>query len=143
MNIGVVTFPGSNCDHDCQHVLADVLGQTVQMVWHKETSLKGLDAVILPGGFSYGDYLRCGAIARFSPVMGAVRKFAASGGLVLGICNGFQILAEAGLPPGALLRNADLKFICRTIELRTETTNSSFTSALTKGETLHLPIAHG
>ena len=113
MNIGVVVFPGSNCDHDCRHVFRDVLGQDVAMVWHKETSLAGLDAVILPGGFSYGDYLRTGAIARFSPVMQVVKQFAADGGLVLGICNGFQILLEAGLLPGAMLRNKSLHFICR------------------------------
>jgi phosphoribosylformylglycinamidine synthase I len=148
MKAGVIVFPGSNCDHDAWYAIEKNLHQTheeshAEFIWHDSSNLSGFDAIILPGGFSYGDYLRCGAIARFSPVMGAVRKFAASGGLVLGICNGFQILVEAGLLPGALLRNADLKFICRTIELRTETTNSPFTNALTKGETLHLPIAHG
>src|SRR5438874_2038161 len=143
MNIGVVTFPGSNCDHDCQHVLADVLGQTVQMVWHKETSLQGLDAIILPGGFSYGDYLRTGAIARFSPVMGAVKEFASTGGMVLGICNGFQILLEAGLLPGAMLRNRSLSFICKHVWLRTENTDTPFTRSYKKGETILIPIAHG
>src|SRR6478735_8244862 len=111
-NVGVVVFPGSNCDHDCRHVVRDVLRQNVTMVWHKEASLTGLDAVILPGGFSYGDYLRTGAIARFSPVMQAVKQFAQGGGLVMGICNGFQILLEAGLLPGALIRNRSLQFHC-------------------------------
>ena len=142
MNIGVVTFPGSNCDHDCQHVLADVLGQTVQMVWHKETSLKGLDAVILPGGFSYGDYLRTGAIARFSPVMGAVKEFASTGGMVLGICNGFQILLEAGLLPGAMLRNRSLSFICKDVYVRVENAATSFTGRCEPAQVLKIPIAH-
>src|SRR5262252_729957 len=110
MKVGVLVFPGSNCDHDCQHVFGDVLGQSVEMIWHKETLLSGLDAIVIPGGFSYGDYLSTGAIARFSPVMGAVKEFASNGGLVLGICNGFQILLEAGLLPGALMRNSNLKF---------------------------------
>jgi len=142
MNIGVVTFPGSNCDHDCQHVLADVLGQTVQMVWHKETSLKGLDAIILPGGFSYGDYLRTGAIARFSPVMGAVKEFASTGGMVLGICNGFQILLEAGLLPGAMLRNRSLSFICKDVHVRVENAATSFTGRCEPAQVLKIPIAH-
>ena len=142
MNIGVVTFPGSNCDHDCQHVLADVLGQTVQMVWHKETSLKGLDAVILPGGFSYGDYLRTGAIARFSPVMGAVKEFASTGGIVLGICNGFQILLEVGLLPGAMLRNRSLSFICKDVHVRVENAATAFTGRCESGQVLKIPIAH-
>src|SRR5574341_829640 len=127
MRFGVVVFPGSNCDHDCQHVLYDVLGQDVTMVWHKETSLAGLDGVILPGGFSYGDYLRTGAIARFSPVMNAVKEFAAGGGLVLGICNGFQILCEAGLLPGALLRNRSLHFVCKDTYVRVENAATPFT----------------
>lgn len=142
MNIGVVVFPGSNCDHDCAHVLGDVLGQSVTMVWHKETSLAGLDAVILPGGFSYGDYLRTGAIARFSPVMGAVKDFAKSGGLVLGICNGFQILLEAGLLPGAMLRNTSLNFICRDVYVRVENAATPFTGRCEPGQILKIPIAH-
>ena len=142
MNIGVVTFPGSNCDHDCQYVLADVLGQTVQMAWHKETSLKGLDAVILPGGFSYGDYLRTGAIARFSPVMGAVKEFAKKGGIVLGICNGFQILLEAGLLPGAMLRNRSLHFICKDVYVKVENAATAFTGSCESGQVLKIPIAH-
>lgn len=142
MNIGVVVFPGSNCDHDCQHVFRDVLGQDVTMVWHKETSLTGLDAVILPGGFSYGDYLRTGAIARFSPVMGAVKKFAADGGLVLGICNGFQILLEAGLLPGAMLRNESLHFICNDVFVRVENAATPFTGACKPGQVLKIPVAH-
>src|SRR6476469_1021442 len=140
MNIGVVTFPGSNCDHDCQHVLADVLGQTVRMVWHKETSLQGLDAVILPGGFSYGDYLRTGAIARFSPVMGAVKEFASTGGLVLGICNGFQILLEAGLLPGAMLRNRAVKFLSQPVHVRVERDDTIATAGVPVGTVLTMPI---
>jgi phosphoribosylformylglycinamidine synthase len=142
MRFGVVVFPGSNCDHDCQHVFRDVLGQDVAMVWHKETSLSGLDGVILPGGFSYGDYLRTGAIARFSPVMRAVREFAAGGGLVLGICNGFQILLEAGLLPGAMLRNKSLHFICRDIYVRVENAATPFTNACKPGQVLKIPVAH-
>jgi phosphoribosylformylglycinamidine synthase len=142
MNIGVVVFPGSNCDHDCEHVLKDVLGQNVQMIWHKETSLAGLDAVVLPGGFSYGDYLRTGAIARFSPVMGAVKEFAAKGGLVLGICNGFQILLEAGLLPGAMLRNRSLTFICKEVHVRVENAATAFTGRCEPGQVLKIPIAH-
>jgi phosphoribosylformylglycinamidine synthase len=142
MNIGVVVFPGSNCDHDCQYVFRDVLGQDVTMVWHKETSLTGLDAVILPGGFSYGDYLRTGAIARFSPVMGAVKQFAADGGLVLGICNGFQILLEAGLLPGAMLRNESLHFICNDVCVRVENAATPFTGACKPGQVLKIPVAH-
>jgi len=148
MKTGVIVFPGSNCDHDAWYAIeknlhADHPDSHARYIWHDSTDLSNLDAVILPGGFSYGDYLRCGAIARFSPVMGAVKKFAAAGGLVLGICNGFQILVEAGLLPGALLRNENLKFVCRTVALRTETTNSPFTNALAKGQILHLPVAHG
>lgn len=142
MNFGVVVFPGSNCDHDCVHVLRDVLGQSVREVWHKETSLDGLDAVILPGGFSYGDYLRTGAIARFSPVMGAVKEFAKKGGLVLGICNGFQILLEAGLLPGAMLRNESLHFICRDVYVKVENAATAFTGAFQSGQVLKIPIAH-
>jgi phosphoribosylformylglycinamidine synthase len=142
MNIGVVVFPGSNCDHDCEHVFKDVLGQEVTMVWHKETSLAGLDGVILPGGFSYGDYLRTGAIARFSPVMHAVKQFAASGGHVLGICNGFQILLEAGLLPGAMLRNKSLHFICKDVYLKVENAATPFTGLCTPGQVLKIPVAH-
>ena len=142
MNIGVVVFPGSNCDHDCQHVLKDVLGQAVTMVWHKESSLAGLDAVILPGGFSYGDYLRTGAIARFSPVMQAVKQFAVEGGLVLGICNGFQILLEAGLLPGAMLPNRSLHFICRETYVKVENAATPFTNRCKSGQVLKIPVAH-
>jgi phosphoribosylformylglycinamidine synthase len=142
MNIGVVVFPGSNCDHDCRHVVHDVLGQDVTMVWHKETSVGGLDAIILPGGFSYGDYLRTGAIARFSPVMQAVKQFVAEGGLVLGICNGFQILLEAGLLPGAMLRNRSLRFICRETYVKVENAATPFTNLCKPGQVLKIPIAH-
>jgi len=143
MNVGVIVFPGSNCDHDCQHVFQHVLGQSVQMIWHKETSLKGVDAVILPGGFSYGDYLRTGAIARFSPVMGAVKAFAKDGGAVLGICNGFQILCESGLLPGVLMRNAQLKFICKDVYLRVERSDTPFTQGYNAGQVVRVPVAHG
>ncbi len=142
MKIGVVVFPGSNCDHDCQHVLKDVLGQYVELIWHKETLLAGLDAIVLPGGFSYGDYLRTGAIARFSPVMGAVKQFTENGGLVLGICNGFQILLEAGLLPGAMLRNTSLNFICKDVYVRVENAATSFTNRYKPGQVLRIPIAH-
>ena len=143
MKFGVVVFPGSNCDHDAWYAVARNLGQPAEFLWHDSPHLSGVDAVILPGGFAYGDYLRCGAIAKFSPVMGAVRKFAQEGGLVLGICNGFQILVESGLLPGALIRNRGLKFICRPVRLKAETVNSPFTSAAEKGQTLTFPIAHG
>jgi phosphoribosylformylglycinamidine synthase len=143
MKFGVVVFPGSNCDHDAFYAVSHNLGQPVEWIWHDEAKLPAVDAVILPGGFSYGDYLRCGAIAKFSKVMGEVKKFAASGGLVLGICNGFQILVESGLLPGALIRNRGLKFICRTVELRVETVNSPYTAAARSGEVLRMPIAHG
>jgi phosphoribosylformylglycinamidine synthase subunit PurQ / glutaminase len=143
MKVGVIVFPGSNCDHDAWYAINENLHGRAEFIWHQSANLRDVDAVLLPGGFSYGDYLRCGAIARFSPVMNAVKKFAADGGLVLGVCNGFQILVEAGLLPGALLRNRDLKFICRELRLQTETTNSPFTSKLEKGQTLRLPIAHG
>jgi phosphoribosylformylglycinamidine synthase len=143
MKFGVIVFPGSNCDHDAFHAVSHNLGHQAEFVWHDSPSLGDIDAVILPGGFSYGDYLRCGAIAKFSPVMNAVKKFAAGGGLVLGVCNGFQILVEAGLLPGALIRNRDLKFICREVRLRTETVNSPFTNAARKGQVLRVPIAHG
>jgi phosphoribosylformylglycinamidine synthase I len=147
MKVGVVVFPGSNCDHDAWYAinrnLRGDLQASAEFIWHDSTDLSNVDAVLLPGGFSYGDYLRCGAIARFSPVMNAIKMFAAEGGLVLGVCNGFQILVEAGLLPGALLRNQDLKFVCREVTLRTETTDSPFTSRLHKDQLLHLPIAHG
>lgn len=139
---GVVTFPGSNCDRDCVHVLRDVLGHEAVAVWHEERSLSGLDAVILPGGFSYGDYLRAGAIAATAPVMTAVRAVAARGVPVLGICNGFQILTEAGLLPGTLLRNRSLRFVCRDVRLRVERTNTPFTRGLQVGEVLRMPVAH-
>ena len=143
MKFGVVVFPGSNCDHDAWYSVTANLGEQAEFLWHDDPSVGDVDAVILPGGFSYGDYLRCGAIAKFSPVMSAVKRFAAEGGLVIGICNGFQILVESGLLPGALVRNRDLKFICREVPLRVETTNSPFTSAAEKGQVLRLPIAHG
>ena len=142
MKIGVVVFPGSNCDHDCEHVFRNVLGQYVEMIWHKETLLKGLDAIVLPGGFSYGDYLRTGAIARFSPVMGAVKEFAKSGGMVIGICNGFQILLEAGLLPGAMLRNESLHFICKDVYVKVENAATAFTGSCESGQVLKMPIAH-
>jgi len=142
MNIGVVVFPGSNCDHDCRHVFQDVLGQFVEMIWHKDTLPAGLDAVVIPGGFSYGDYLRTGAIARFSPVMGGVKEFAQRGGLVIGICNGFQILLEAGLLPGAMLRNRSLHFICKDVYVRVENAATPFTTACNPGQVLKIPIAH-
>lgn len=142
MKFGVVVFPGSNCDHDCYHVLKHVFGQPTEFVWHKETCLKGFDCVVLPGGFSYGDYLRCGAIAKFSPIIREIQSFAASGGRVVGICNGFQILVEAGLLPGALRRNQDLRFLCRNIHLRVENPGTPFTKRLEKGKVLKIPIAH-
>ena len=143
MKFAVVVFPGSNCDHDAYHAAKHVLGQDAEFVWHKETSLGGADVVILPGGFSHGDYLRTGAIARFSPVMTTVTEFARTGGPVLGICNGFQILLEAGLLPGAMLRNRDLKFHCEHVRVRVEQTNTPFTSRARGGQILSLPIAHG
>lgn len=142
MKIGVLVFPGSNCDHDCQHVLQDVLGQQVEMIWHKETTVSGLDGIIIPGGFSYGDYLRTGAIARFSPVMNAVKGFAENGGLVMGICNGFQILLEAGLLPGAMLRNRSLHFVCKDVHVRVENAATPFTGACQPGQVLTIPVAH-
>jgi phosphoribosylformylglycinamidine synthase len=143
MNFAVLQFPASNCDQDALHVVKDVLGQSARFVWHKENSLAGFDAVIIPGGFSYGDYLRTGAIARFSPIMQAVQAFAAQGGPVLGICNGFQILCEAGLLPGALIRNRSLQFRCEHIFLKTAAHDSPFTGKIPDGKVLRLPIAHG
>jgi phosphoribosylformylglycinamidine synthase len=143
MKFGVIVFPGSNCDHDAFYAVGTNLGQKAEYIWHDSSSVGDVDAVILPGGFSYGDYLRCGAIAKFSPVMKAVKQFAAEGGLVLGVCNGFQILVEAGLLPGALIRNRSLKFVCRDVHLRVETVNSPFTASAQRGEILRVPIAHG
>jgi len=143
VKIGVVVFPGSNCDHDAWYAFAGTLRQDAVFLWHDSTSLEGADVVILPGGFSYGDYLRCGAIAKFSPVMSAVKNFAKEGGLVLGICNGFQVLTEAGLLPGALVRNAGLKFVCKTVPLEVATTDSPFTHRAARAQTLRLPVAHG
>jgi len=142
MKFGVIIFPGSNCDHDTYNVIAKVAHQPVTFLWHDSEDLKGVDVVVVPGGFAYGDYLRTGAIARFSPVMESVKKFADGGGLVLGICNGFQILTESGLLPGALMRNAGLKYICRQVHLRTETADSPFTNQLQKGQVLEIPIGH-
>ena len=143
MKFGIVVFPGSNCDHDAYHAAKDVLGQQAEYIWHKETSLKGADVIILPGGFAHGDYLRTGAIARFSPIMAEVQKFAASGGPVLGICNGFQVLLEAGLLPGAMLRNRSLKYQCEHVLIKVEQTDTPFTAACTAGQVLRIPIAHG
>lgn len=143
MRFAVLVFPGTWSDHDCQHVLRDVLGQEADLVWHRESDLSAYDAIVLPGGFSYGDYLRCGAIARFSPVMDAVRREAEAGKLVIGICNGFQILCEAGLLPGVLMRNESTQFRCMPVDLRVETTDSPFTNACRKGDVLTVPIAHG
>ena len=143
MKFAVVVFPGSNCDHDAYHAAKHVFGQDAEFVWHKETSLKGADAVILPGGFSHGDYLRTGAIARFSPIMASVADFARRGGAVLGICNGFQVLLEAGMLPGAMLRNRDLKFHCEHVWVRAEQTDTPFTLRAAPGQVLRIPIAHG
>ena len=142
MKFGVLVFPGSNCDHDTHHVLGTVLGQPVTYLWHESHSIENCDAILVPGGFAYGDYLRTGAIARFAPIMQSVTRFASSGGLVMGICNGFQILCEAGLLPGALMRNTNQRYICRQLHLRTETPNSPFTSLLTRGQILRMPIGH-
>lgn len=143
MKFGVVVFPGSNCDHDAYYALGQVVHQPVEFLWHQSDQFSGFDAILLPGGFSYGDYLRTGAIARFSPVMRAVEKFARGGGLVLGICNGFQILCEAGLLPGVLQRNAGMRFVCRQVHIRVETTDTPFTAAAKLGQVLQIPIAHG
>ena len=142
MKFGVVVFPGSNCDQDCVHVLTDVLKQDVATVWHQDTDLHGCECLVLPGGFSYGDYLRTGAIARFSPVMREVTAFAKDGGLVLGICNGFQILLEAGLLPGAMMRNTSLRFVCKFVDVRVERTDTPWTNRCMAGQVLRLPIAH-
>jgi phosphoribosylformylglycinamidine synthase I len=143
MRFGVIVFPGSNCDYDCYNVIKRVFRQPVEFIWHDSKKLDGVDCIILPGGFSYGDYLRAGAIARFSHIMDSIIKFADKGGLVIGICNGFQILTEAGLLPGALQRNKDLKFICRKVHLRCENSNTPFTTKIKKGRSLMIPIAHG
>jgi phosphoribosylformylglycinamidine synthase I len=142
VKFGVVVFPGSNCDHDAYHAVGSVLGQPVEFLWHKTEQIANCDAIILPGGFAFGDYLRTGAIARFSPVMQAVARFARRGGLVLGICNGFQILLEAGMLPGAMLRNQGLRFICRHVHIRVETTNTPFTCAARRAQVLKIPVAH-
>ena len=142
MKFGVLVFPGSNCDHDTYDVVSEVLGAEATMLWHASTELEGCDAIVVPGGFAYGDYLRTGAIAKFAPIMQPVQKFAANGGLVLGICNGFQILTEAGLLPGALMRNASQRYICKQVHLKVETTNSPFTQLFTKGEVLRMPVGH-
>ena len=143
MKFGVVIFPGSNCEHDCYYLIQSVLGQPVEYIWHQDNSVKGFDAIVLPGGFAYGDYLRTGALAKFSPVMNAIGEFAKRGGLVFGICNGFQILCEAGLLPGALLRNVGLRYRCRFETLRVETTNTPYTNLMKKGQLLRIPIGHG
>jgi len=143
MNFAVLQFPGSNCDQDCVHVLRNVMGYPTQLLWHKENNVGDADAVVVPGGFSYGDYLRTGSIARFSPVMGAVKEFADNGGFVLGICNGFQILCEAGLLPGALIRNRSLQFRCEHVYLKVSTYNSPFTRQIPEGKLMRIPIAHG
>lgn len=140
---GVIVFPGSNCDHDAYHALKHIMGSEVTFLWHKDHDLQNVDAVIVPGGFSYGDYLRCGAIARFSPIMNEVVKFAENGGLVMGICNGFQILQEAHLLPGAMLQNRDLRFICKNTHLKVENTSNAFTAGLVQGDILNVPVAHG
>lgn len=142
MKFGVVVFPGSNCDDDAFHAVGAILGESVEFIWHRSQEISGFDAILLPGGFAFGDYLRTGAIARFSPVMTALEKFARSGGLVLGICNGFQVLLEAGLLPGAMLRNRDLRFLCRDVHVRVDATDTPFTCAARHGQVLKIPIAH-
>jgi phosphoribosylformylglycinamidine synthase subunit PurQ / glutaminase len=142
MKFGVVVFPGSNCDHDALYAIGNILKKRVEFIWHQSQDLANCDAIVLPGGFAYGDYLRTGAIARFSPVMKSVSKFAKSGGMVLGVCNGFQILLEAGLLPGAMMRNSSLRFICRHVYIRVEQTDTPFTNAANKGQILKIPIAH-
>ena len=142
MHYGVIVFPGSNCERDAVHVLTNVMGQTAELVWHESTDLSPYDCIVLPGGFAHGDYLRAGAIARFSPVMAAVERFAADGGLVLGICNGFQVLVESGLLPGAMRQNASLRFVCRWVNLRVEWNDTPFTSGMKPGSVLRMPVAH-
>lgn len=142
MRFGVVVFPGSNCDYDCYYVLGNVLKKKVDFIWHKEKNLSGYDCLVLPGGFSYGDYLRTGAIARFSPIMKSIEKFAEKGGLVIGICNGFQVLLEAGLLPGAMLRNKTLNFICKFVNIRVENNSVPYTYLYQQGQVLSIPIAH-
>lgn len=142
MKFGVIIFPGSNCDHDCEYAVQTVAGEKAAMLWHESSDLQGCDAIVVPGGFAYGDYLRTGAIAHFAPIMTSVKKFASSGGLVLGICNGFQILCESGLLPGALMRNAGLKYICKQVHIRVETTDTPFTHSLAKSDVLEIPIGH-
>ena len=143
MKFGIVVFPGSNCEHDVYHVAKHVLGQEASFLWHKDAGFAGIDCVILPGGFAHGDYLRAGAMARFSPIMKAVEAFARRGGYVFGICNGFQVLCEAGLLPGALIRNAGLKYICRDVHLRVERQDTPYTARLKQGSVLKIPIGHG
>lgn len=143
LSFGVIVFPGSNCDHDAYHVAKHVCEQDARFIWHKETHLGDVDVVIVPGGFSYGDYLRAGAIARFSPIMQDVIRFANDGGMVLGVCNGFQVLCESGLLPGALARNASLRFACKSVLLRTENANTPFTNQLSQGQLVEIPVAHG
>ncbi len=142
MKFAILVYPGSNCDHDCYHVIKHVLGQEVEYLWHKDLSFKGFDCLVLPGGFSYGDYLRPGAIASYSPITSAIKKFAEAGGLVIGICNGFQVLCESGLLPGALIRNKALKFICKSVPLKVENSETRFTSAYEKDQVISVPIAH-
>lgn len=142
MKFGVIVFPGSNCDHDCHYVISEVLGAEVDFLWHKQESISDYDCLVLPGGFSYGDYLRAGAIARFSPIMPAVKEFAEKGGFVIGICNGFQILLEAGLLPGAMRKNRELLFICRYVNIRVENTDIPFTNLYRQGQVMRVPIAH-
>jgi len=143
LKFGIVVFPGSNCDHDCYHVIKHVLGQEADFVWHEETDLDSYDCIVIPGGFSYGDYLRTGSIASLSPIMGSVKKYALTGAPVIGICNGFQVLVEAGLLPGSFLRNRSLKFVCKWVHLRVENNNCVFTSELKKDDVLKIPVAHG
>jgi phosphoribosylformylglycinamidine synthase len=142
MKVGVIIFPGSNCDHDAYYAFGTTASQPVAFLWHDSSSLQDCDAIIVPGGFSYGDYLRTGAIAKFSPIMDSVKAFASRGGLVMGICNGFQILCEAGLLPGVLTRNVGLKYICKPVYIRVESTNTPFTQGCTQGEVLQIPIGH-
>jgi phosphoribosylformylglycinamidine synthase I len=143
VKFGIVVFPGSNCEHDVYHVAKHVLGHDAAFLWHKDTSFAGIDCVVLPGGFAHGDYLRCGAMARFSPIMGAVKQFAERGGMVFGICNGFQVLTEAGMLPGALMKNSGLRYICRDVHLRAERQDTPFTARIRPGTVLRIPIGHG